>query len=220
MKKKIIILDFDGTLGDTQTLIINTMQKTIKQLGLPQRTREQCIKMIGLPLKQTFTNLINMTDEMGDKCAEVYREIFEKDNMPETVPLFPHVRQTIQLLHQKGYTLTIASSRATQSLMDFVQNLDLQPYISLVISCEDVKNPKPLPDMVNKTLAITGHTPKEAVVVGDARYDILMGKNAKCTTIGVTYGNGTKKEMEEAGADYIIGDFADILTCLGIMENL
>lgn len=219
MMKKIIILDFDGTLGDTQTLIINTMQKTIKHLGLPPRSREQCKKMIGLPLKQTFTHLISMSDEMGDKCVEVYKKIFEIDNTHGVVPLFPHVLDTLKQLHEKGYTLTIASSRATQSLMEFVQHLNLKPYISLVISCEDVKNPKPQPDMVNKTLAITGHATEEAVVVGDARYDIMMGRNAGCTTIGVTYGNGTKEEMEEAGADYIIDDFADIITHLEGMKD-
>ena len=214
MKKKILILDFDGTIGDTQSLILNTMQKTIQRLGLPARTRSQCQKMIGLPLKQTFTNLIDMTDEMGDRCVEVYHEIFEEDNTPGMVPLFPHVYSTLQQLHDKGYTLTIASSRARQSLMEFMRDLHLQQYISLVISCEDVENHKPHPDMVLKTLDTMGFTPEEAVVVGDARYDIHMGRNAGCTTIGVTYGNGGRQEMEEAKADYIIDDFADILMCL------
>ena len=76
----LFILDFDGTMGDTQTLILNTMQKTIQALGLPPRTKEQCQKMIGLPLKQTFTQLIDMTDEMGDICADTYRQIFEENN--------------------------------------------------------------------------------------------------------------------------------------------
>ncbi len=215
---KILILDFDGTLGDTQTLILNTMQKTIKQLGLPSRTREQCKQMIGLPLKQTFTDLISMTDEMGDTCVRVYREIFDEDNTPGVVPLFPNVLQTLHLLHQKGYELTIASSRASQSLQGFVRDLKLEQCISLVMSCEDVKNAKPDPEMVCKTLNITGHAPEEAIVIGDTKYDILMGKNANCTTIGVTYGNGSREEMEEAGADFIIDDFADVFTCLEKME--
>ena len=62
---RLVVLDFDGTIGDTQQLIISTMQKTIAHLHLPPRTAEQCKKMIGLPLKQTFTNMIAMSDEMG-----------------------------------------------------------------------------------------------------------------------------------------------------------
>ena len=53
---KLIIFDFDGTLGDTRDLIIKTMQQTIHALGLESRTDDQCGAMIGLPLKQAFTD--------------------------------------------------------------------------------------------------------------------------------------------------------------------
>ena len=93
---RLVVLDFDGTIGDTQQLIISTMQKTIEHLHLPPRTAEQCKKMIGLPLKQTFTNMIAMSDEMGDKCVTTYRRIFDENNSPGTVPVFPHVLETIK----------------------------------------------------------------------------------------------------------------------------
>ena len=71
------ILDFDGTLGDTTNIIVKTMMQTIDELHLPKRTREQCAAMIGLPLKQTFTDLYPdfdhcvVDDAFGDHCAEV-----------------------------------------------------------------------------------------------------------------------------------------------------
>lgn len=206
----LIILDFDGTIGDTQTLILNTMQKTIKALHLPSRTREQCQKMIGLPLKQTFTQLIDMTDETGDLCVTTYRRIFDEDNIPGAVPLFPNVIPTLLRLYEKGHTLTIASSRSRASLMGFLKDLQLEPYISLVLGCEDVTHAKPDPEMVEKTLQVTGFKASEAIVVGDAKYDILMGRNANCTTVGVAYGNGGRKEMEDAHADHIIDDFGEL----------
>ena len=51
MKTRIVILDFDGTLGDSQTLIIRTMRETLQRVGLPEKTEEECAKTIGLPLK-------------------------------------------------------------------------------------------------------------------------------------------------------------------------
>ena len=57
--------------------------------------------MIGLPLKQTFTHLIEMSDEMGDQCVDVYRRIFDEDNGPGVVPVFPHVIETIKMLKEK-----------------------------------------------------------------------------------------------------------------------
>ena len=75
-------------MADTQSLIVATMQQTIEALGLAFRSKEQCAAMIGLPLKQTFTKLIPMTSEMGDKCAEKYTEIFIRNNTKDAVPLF------------------------------------------------------------------------------------------------------------------------------------
>ena len=61
-----------------------------------------------------------------------------------------------------------------------------------------------------KTLSHFGLTADDAVVVGDTHFDILMGRNAGCTNIGVTYGNGSRQSLVEAGADDIVDDFADI----------
>ena len=58
---KLIILDFDGTLADTRGLIVKTMQQTLDALGLKPCTDDQCAAMIGLPLKQAFTDLLSMT---------------------------------------------------------------------------------------------------------------------------------------------------------------
>ena len=48
--------------------------------------------------------------------------------------------------------------------------------------------------------------------MGDAPYDILMGRNAGARTCAVTYGNGKRQELQAARADYLIDRFADLLT--------
>ena len=92
---KLVILDFDGTIADTQSLITTTMMQTIEALGLESRTREECARMIGLPLKETFTRLIPMSDEMGDMCEATYRRLFDCNNTEGAVTLYPKVRETI-----------------------------------------------------------------------------------------------------------------------------
>ena len=109
---KAVILDFDGTVGNSRGLIVRTMQQTIRRLGLPERSEEECASMIGLPLKETFTRIIDMDDAMGDRCAEVYREIFKENNRPGVVSLFPNVRETLDAIHRSGRMITLASSRS------------------------------------------------------------------------------------------------------------
>ena len=211
---KLIILDFDGTLADTRGLIVMTMQQTIQVLGLDSRTDDQCAAMIGLPLKEAFTTLIPMPDEMGDRCAETYRRIFNENNAEYTVPAFPNVMETLRMLSDKGYLLSIASSRSHRSLMEFIENMGLQEVLTYVLGADDVVQAKPHPEPVLKTLEKFGCRVDEALVVGDAVYDIEMGRRAGVKTCGVTYGNGTREELADAGADYLIDNFGELLSIL------
>lgn len=211
MRIKAVILDFDGTMGDTQDLIVRTMQQTIQQLGLPSRTDEQCAAMIGLPLKHTFTTLIEMSEEMGERCVELYRRLFNENNVPGAVPVFPNVLDTVRTLHERGLILTIASARRRDTLVEFLESMNLTQYIPYVISASDIENAKPAPDMVLKTLEDYHLSADEAIVVGDTKYDIEMAHRAGVKAVGVTYGNGTVEELRAYGAEYIIDDFAQLL---------
>ena len=206
-----MILDFDGTMGDTQDLIVRTMQQTIQQLGLPSRTDEQGAAMIGLPLKHTFTTLIEMSEEMGERCAELYRRLFNENNVPGAVPVFPNVLDTVRTLHERGLILTIASARRRDTLVEFLESMNLMQYIPYVISASDIENAKPAPDMVLKTLEDYHLSADEAIVVGDTKYDIEMAHRAGVKAVGVTYGNGTVEELRAYGSEYIIDDFAQLL---------
>ena len=210
---KLIIFDFDGTLGDTRDLIIKTMQQTIHALGLESRTDGQCGAMIGLPLKQAFTDLIPMSDEMGERCVDTYRRIFNENNAVYKVPVFPNVLETLYRLHEKGYILTIASSRSHRSLQEFVNDMHLNELIPYILGADDVKEAKPHPDPVLQTLETFGCKAEDALVVGDTWYDIEMGKRAGVKTCGVTYGNGTREELINAGANYVLDDISELL-CL------
>ena len=184
-----VILDFDGTIADTKSLIVSTMQQTLSVLGLPARSDEACASMIGLPLRQTFTDLIPMDDETADLCDKTYRELFMQNNKPGIVKLFPHVRETIAELYAMGIIITVASSRGRDTLVS--------------------EQAKPAPDMVYVIMEHSEAEKEDVLMVGDTVFDIDMGKNAGVKTCGVTYGNGKIDELSHA--DYIINDFAQLL---------
>ena len=211
---RLVILDFDGTLADTQPLIISTMQRTIGALHLPSRTDDECKAMIGLPLKECFSTLLPIDDATAERCAEVYRQIFDEDNHPGVVTLFPHVLETIKGLHDRGLHLAICSSRGRPTLDGFVHTFHLEDYFCMVVSANDVQHHKPHPEPVQVILNKLGVTPQETLVVGDASYDILMGRNAGCLTCGVTYGNQSADDLKIAGAHLLIDDFVELIHCI------
>ena len=70
---------------------------------------------------------------------------------------------------------------------------------------------KPHPEPVLKTLEAMGFEAGQTLVVGDMAVDILMGANAGARTCGVTWGNGTREDLEKAGADIIINSIEELI---------
>lgn len=211
---KLIILDFDGTLADTLQVILDSMQSTLRVLQLPARSDQECKAMIGLRLTEIPERLFPEIKGLGPRYAATYREEFAKCNRPGAVPLFPKVMETLQALAQRGYLMSIASSRGHESLDNYLRDLQLEQIIPYIVAAEDVSKAKPDPEPVLKTLAHFDLQPEEVLVVGDTDFDILMGLNAHCYTCGVTYGNGSRASMEQAGAHVLIDDFSQLLDLL------
>lgn len=222
MKQQIqlIIFDFDGTLGDTRKTIVSTMQMTIAEIGLPYRTDNECASTIGLPLDGCFATLFPTAGkETIQNCTDTYRRIFIENVQSIQPQTFPYVLETLSALKRQGYRLTIASSRWHKSLSELTRDLCIAEYFDYLVGANDVDHAKPHPEPVMKTLTEMGVNASDALVVGDMNVDILMGANAGAKTCGVTYGNGTREELLQAGADYIINRFDELLEILTPHES-
>lgn len=186
MSIKLIIFDFDGTLGDTRRNIVVTMQDVMKELGLPLQDEDVCASTIGLPLKGCYAKMFPQlnADEL-ERCAEVQRS--------------------------QEISLAIASSRTSESLRDLLNRMEMLSYFSCIIGAQDIIHAKPNAEPVLKILDILGFRADETLVVGDMDVDILMGANARTKTCGVTWGNSTREELKEAGADFIIDRMEDLI---------
>ena len=212
MNIKLIIFDFDGTLGDTRRNIVTTMQMTIAEMQLPSRSDDECAATIGLPLAGCFRMLYPAMEEKHSlQCAETYRRIFNENLQFMKPDAFPGVAETLAVLKKLGYTLSIASSRSRKSLVELTHHMGIDDQLSLLIGADDVKEAKPKPEPVLKTLATLKFKAAETLVVGDMAVDILMGANAGAMTCGVTWGNGSKEELVAAGADFIIDKMEEIV---------
>ena len=213
---QLVIFDFDGTLGDTRSTIVATMQQTIAELHLSEKSDEECAATIGLTLKNCFRQLFpQLNDEEVERCMEVYRRIFEVNKLRYKPVLFPHVKETLMWLQEHGIRMTVASSRTTFSLHDLLDGLGIANFFDYVLGAEDVTHPKPDPEPVLKTLEKMNVDAAWTLVVGDMEVDIMMGARAGCKTCGVTFGNGTEEELAQNGAGFIINDMAELVDIVG-----
>jgi len=210
---KTLILDFDGTIADTRTGIVQTVQMTAKALKMPEPEEQEIIKLIGLPLKDTFIQALHLSDDkILDQAIAFYRDKYN-DNI-DTVQLFPNVAKTLEFIYKQEVNITIASNKGKNGLMLLLNKLGIIQYFSLILGVQDVQNKKPAPDMILRILDETKSLPKETLVVGDTIYDIEMGQQANCVTCGVTYGNHSENQLKAQKANYIIDDFIKIIDIL------
>ena len=209
MKPKLVIFDFDGTLGDTRHNIVVTLQRTMSLMGLPLRSEGECASTIGLTLEDSFRTMYPEIDEIKAKeCVATYRDIFYQSIEELTPNLFEGVSDTLARLHAMDIKMSIASSRSSPSLLLFLRNMAIANYFGVVLGSDSVTRHKPEPEPVLRSLAEYGVKPSEALVVGDMPVDVLMAHNADVRCVAVSYGNATAEELAAVEADYIIDRFA------------
>jgi len=213
-----LILDFDGTLADSRNCIVATIHDTLRHLGLPPVTPESIVACIGLPLDVTFIRVAGISGNRLTEACEYYLQRFD-ELCPDMVTLFPGVADTLTRLHSHGIGLTIASNRGNASLNLLLHQLGIDHLFQMTCGAETTLRKKPEPDIVLHILSATGTPAAGALVVGDTSFDIAMGRGAGCHTCGVTYGNQTRTELTEAGADHVIDAFDGLITIVQHHSN-
>jgi len=207
---KNLIFDFDGTLADTTRGIILCTQATLQEMGLPVASDERIQATIGLPLRLCFERGTDTPEERLDEAVVTYRRLFNDIAIPRTV-LFDGVPQTLQVLHTRGLRLAIATSRSGASLQMLLSVLGIREYFCEFAAADDVKHPKPAPDLALLLMERLGARPEETIVIGDTVFDLGMGQQAGCRVCGVSFGNQTRAELAAVRPDWIIDRFPELV---------
>lgn len=215
--RKLIIFDFDGTLADTREIIVRTNQEVQRRMGYPITEEADIMATVGLVLEECILTMYpSLPREELPAWTAMYREVFNSLKGKMIPKLFPYVKETMETLWERGFILSVASSRGNESLKDFLRDMGIAPFISYVLGAEDVKQGKPHPEPVLKTLQDLHFDASQALVVGDMPVDIQMGRGAGAKTCGVSYGNSGRDALLQSGADFVIDDFRELLSLTSI----
>lgn len=208
---KLVVFDFDGTLADTRELILQTNRAAMRKMNYPVASDEAISATIGIPLEAGILTLFpEITPDQVPAWVKTYREVFDTLKGQFIPTLFPEVKETLERLHAAGYQLTIASSRHSSSLNEFLRNMGVAPLFDYVLGADNVTRAKPFPDPVLITLKELSQEAARTLVVGDMPVDIQMGLGADAYTCGVTYGNANRAALEAAGAHAVIDHFGEL----------
>lgn len=197
-----VLFDLDGTLTDPKEGITRCIQYALDRLGLPQPPKEELLWCIGPPLKTSFSALINTTDDQTlDQAVTYYRERFAKSGIFEN-RIYPEVPVNLKKLHKAGFNLFLSTSKPSVFAHQILEFFNLTKFFKGIYGSELDGRLSDKTDLIAHILKQERRDPNSSLMVGDRIHDIVGGRANGLLTAMVTYGYGTKEEINEANPDY------------------
>jgi phosphoglycolate phosphatase len=210
----LVIFDVDGTLMDSQRLILGAMRAAFAEVAMTCPTDAAILSIVGLSLPQALARLAPEADEDAAlRLAAAYKTAFIR-NRAETggeaaTPLYPGARAALERLDAAGLLLSVATGKARRGLDHALDGHDLRRFFIATQTADDAPS-KPHPGMVLNALRATGAHPARAVMVGDTVYDVEMARAAGVAAIGVAWGYHPAEALREAGAAAVLSHFDEL----------
>ncbi|PEL08183.1 pyrophosphatase PpaX [Bacillus sp. AFS017336] len=215
MKINTILFDLDGTLINTNELIIASFLHTLNKFYPDQYKREHVIPFMGPTLTESFSTV---DEGRVDELISEYRR-FNMEMHDEFVEEYETVYETIETLHRLGYKIGIVTTKARNVVEMGLSFGRLKQFFDIVVTIDDVQNAKPHPEPIQLALKKLNSIPEESLMVGDNYHDIEGGKNAGTETAGVAWSLKGKEFLATYKPDFMLEKMSDILSILGIEEH-
>jgi phosphoglycolate phosphatase len=209
---QLVVLDVDGTLVDSQNLIVAAQREAFAACGLEAPTRQRSLSIVGLSLAEAFTALVGPAGPV-DELAEAYRLAFARLRADPNClePLFPGAEQFVaSLANRHDVLLGIATGKSRRGVAHILDRHGWHGIFATVQTADDAPS-KPDPGMLLQAMAETGVTPDRTVMVGDTSFDMAMARAAAVHAMGVSWGYHPVAALREAGAQVVVEHFAEAL---------
>lgn len=195
-----VLFDLDGTLIDSVRLILDSYHHTLQAHGLPPRTDEEWLEGVGTPLSAQF-GAFQDTAGMLDELIATYRE-YNLKHHDRMVTVYPGVVGVVQQLKQDGIATGLVTSKNRSGAVRGLALARLESLMDVLVCADEVQNPKPHPEPVEKAVRLLGADPATTVYVGDSIHDMRSGRAACVRTAAVLWGPFGRSHLEGARPDY------------------
>lgn len=204
-----IIFDFDGTLINTNDVIIAAWQYTYKKYLNCEKPVEHITRCFGEPLLITMAREFPGVDPA--ESAEVYRR-HQQDRAEELVSLFPGVEELLKTLRERGLKIGIVTSRTAESTAFYLNKFGIGDYFDSIVSCDDTDKHKPNPEPLLLGLEKLGAAKERTLMIGDSPFDMKCANNAGVRTVLVGWRvAGSEDQLSSCEIDYVINEPMELL---------
>jgi pyrophosphatase PpaX len=210
---KTMLFDLDGTIIDTNELIIRSFIESLQGVAPEGFGREHIIPSMGQPLTdqmKLFSGLEDVTH-----LVAAYREVNLRLHDDYVKP-FDYVIEVIERMHKQGIHIGVVTTKMRLTTERGLKYVGLFDFIDAIVTIDDVVNAKPHPEPVSKAIGLLGADPATTIMVGDSTVDIESAVAAGAIAVGVAWSLKGEQILKDAGAHHVIHDMRDLYSFVGM----
>jgi len=214
---KLVVFDWEGTLGDPLGHIHHALYQEAKRLALEAYDPKVGRRYVALGLEKAVQKIFpGLNMHVYEQLLMGMQQVLT--NHAASVFLFPGAVQAIHTLHKAGVMLAIATNKGEGSLERDLQATDLSAYFAVTASASRFPV-KPSPEMLQAVLDETGIEAQEAIMIGDSVSDMDMASALGVASVGVDFYHQQAEDLQAHGAKAVFDDFQQLLRFLGFKEG-
>lgn len=210
MKIDTILFDLDGTLLNTNHLIVESFQHAYRTINGVEKDRDYIVKTFGEPLALTMEREFDIPVE---EAIRIYRS-FHYERFEDLIDIFPGMAQTIMALHNRGYKLGVVTSRLKHTSIKGLRKYNLEKYFQCIITADDTQKHKPDPEPIHMALEKLNSLPEKTIMIGDSLFDIKCAHNAGTKAAIVSWSELSPDIYLAEKPEYVIEKAEDIVSIL------
>jgi pyrophosphatase PpaX len=196
----IILFDLDGTLIDSIRLILDSYHHAMRYNGLAARTDEHWLVGLGTPLRVQFAEWAH-DPVMLEALIATYRE-YNLEHHDRMVTVYPGVVDAIRTIRAAGVRTGLVTSKNRAGALRGLGLAGLVEMMDVLVCADEVTNPKPHPEPVEKAVDILKGDVKDTIYVGDSIHDMQSGRAAGVRTAAALWGPFGRSHLIGAAPDF------------------
>lgn len=205
---KVVVLDVDGTLMDTNYQHTEAWARALADVGRPA-PRAEVHRGIGKGSELLISDFVADGDA-AERVDELHAEIYM--DLQQYAQVLPGAKELIASLSENGFQVWLVTSAKPEELDEHLKKLEAEEKLAGIVNSSDVENAKPAPDIFELALERAGVRANEAIAVGDSVWDVEAAKAAGVRTVAVLTGGAFgAEELKEAGAIEVYEDCEALL---------
>lgn len=215
--RKLVLFDCDGTLIDSQHMIVAAMNHAFTKAGLATLPRARVLSIVGLSLHQAVETLLpekprSLIDAVSIGYRDAFYELRTRKELSE--PLFDGILPLLEKLAERDdIVMGVATGKTQKGLRNVLKNHDLARFFVTLQTADDAPS-KPHPGMIHNAMRETGIGAEDTVLIGDTTYDVEMALAAGAHAVGVTWGYHPTSDLIRVGAHRVLHNRSELMPAL------